>query len=106
VFGVAVDAAGRNLRDRTQRVQPRFPTTAGAFQTAPGNPPNGSDAFLVKYGSTGVRAFATLLGSSFERADSVEVDANGMAYLGGTINARASTASPRRRSAPAAAATG
>jgi hypothetical protein len=80
-FGIALDAS-RNAYI-TGDTTGNFPTTAGAFQTAPGG---GSDAWLAKLNATGSALnYATRLGGNDnDLPEGVAVDANGNATVGGS----------------------
>jgi uncharacterized repeat protein (TIGR01451 family) len=88
VFAIAADKAASTYVTGWSIFNSSFPTTAGAFQTTVSSP-SGSDAFVVKYDSTGARVYATLLGAGSERADGIAVDGAGSAYVAGTINVAA-----------------
>jgi beta-propeller repeat-containing protein len=82
-FGIAVDIAG-NAYVTGETGSPDFPTTLGAFQTAPGF--GGNDAFITKLNPTGtVLIYSTYLGgSNSDEGFGIVVDALGNAYVTGT----------------------
>jgi beta-propeller repeat-containing protein len=82
-FGIAVDIAG-NAYVTGETGSPDFPTTLGAFQTAPGF--GGNDAFITKLNPTGtVLIYSSYLGgSNSDEGFGVVVDALGNAYVTGT----------------------
>jgi len=88
VFAIASDDTAATYVTGRSAFNSSFPTTAGAFQTTVSSA-SGSDAFVVKYDSTGARVYATLLGAGLERADGIAVDGDGSAYVAGTINVAA-----------------
>ena len=80
--GIAVDASG-NAYVTGITYSARFPTTPGAFQTAPGGLP---DAFVTKLDAAGASLlYSTHLGGNrAEFAPAIAVDASGSAYIAGT----------------------
>jgi len=84
IRSVAVDSNGSAyVAGQTQ--SPDFPTTNGAFQTAPSGP---ADAFVTKINSDGSAfAYSTFLGGAgWDQAGSVGVDSEGNAYVTGMTN--------------------
>ncbi len=86
---IAADAAG-NAYVVGSTIDPNFPATAGAYQTAlgslpPGNPPQTpTDGFVVKLNGGGGALWATYLGGQgADRANSVAVDSSGNAWVSG-----------------------
>jgi len=65
-----------------------FPTTAGAYQAAPGQNPNTSgDMFIVHVSSTGVLLHSTYYGGSGgEMGEGITVDGSGDVYVSGFTN--------------------
>ena len=87
---IAADAAG-NAYVVGSTIDPTFPATAGAYQTAlgslpPGNPPQTpTDGFVVKLNGSGGALWATYLGGQgADVANSVAVDSSGDAWVSGT----------------------
>ncbi len=85
---VAVDAAGAAYLTGYVDVASgsTFPTTSGAFQTAPGSPSGGYDAFVAKLpaGGSGSLDYSSYLGgSSSDRGYGIAVDPSGDAYVTG-----------------------
>jgi hypothetical protein len=80
--------------------EPTFPTTAGAFRTAPPDG-NGKEAFVMKFNSSGSGlVYSTFLGGStnqtadtlgvgFSHAFSLALDSSGNAYIAGRSNSTA-----------------
>jgi hypothetical protein len=65
----------------------KFPTTAGAFQTAA---PRNGDAFVTKFNATGTGlVYSTYLGGSdLEYGNGIAVDGGGNAYVAGTTSSQ------------------
>jgi len=82
--GIAVDSSG-NAYVTGQTASPDFPTTAGAFQPAPGGAPGVEDAFVMKLNPAGnAPVYSTYIGgSSIDRGRSIAVDSSGNAYVTG-----------------------
>ena len=80
---IATDAAGNVYL--TGSATPAFSTTAGAFQSASGNP-GGTNAFIAKLNATGTAmAYATFLGGSgTDTGKGIAVDGQGNAYVAGS----------------------
>jgi hypothetical protein len=83
-IGIALDADGNAYVTGTTN-SVNFPTTAGAFQPAPGG---SNDAFVLKLNPTGSDpVYSTYLGGSGgEVGSAIAVDADGNAYVTGSTN--------------------
>jgi uncharacterized repeat protein (TIGR01451 family) len=86
-YGIQVDTAG-NAFVTGQTVSANFPTTAGAYQTAYGDPPQfaSGDAFVTKLNDTGTGlVYSTYLGgSSQDTGSAIALAASGEAYITGS----------------------
>jgi hypothetical protein len=82
-YGIAVDGSGNAYV--TGFTNGDFPTTAGAFQTAPGGVP---DAFVAKLDAAGTALlYSTYLGGSgADQGYGIAVDGSGNAYVTGFTN--------------------
>ena len=89
-YAIAVDSSG-NAYIAGFTNSPKFPATAGAYQTACGfvgtngmsNCPGAQSAFLTKLSPTGGLVYSTFFGHSNETAVAVAVDSHGQAYIAG-----------------------
>jgi uncharacterized protein (TIGR03437 family) len=88
-YAIAVDGSG-NAFVTGFTSSPKFPVTAGAYQTVCGslfnnisNCPGVQSAFLTKLSPTGSLVYSTFLGHSNEVAVAVAVDSRGQAYVAG-----------------------
>jgi hypothetical protein len=83
--GIAVDTSGSAYVVGNSR-SANFPTTPGAFQTAPAGGPNLGDAFAAKLSPAGdALVYSTFLGGSHDdRAQGVALDAAGRAFVSGS----------------------
>ncbi|UUZ81950.1 SBBP repeat-containing protein [Paenibacillus sp. P26] len=80
-FDIAVDASGSAYVTGVT-ASPDFPTTPGAFQTAPGGPVN---AFVTKLDPSGTAlVYSTYLGGSSSAGNGIRVDSSGNAYVTGS----------------------
>jgi uncharacterized repeat protein (TIGR01451 family) len=86
--GIAVDAAG-NAYVTGEASTPNFPTTSGAFQTAP----FGFDTFVTKLNATGsTLVYSARFGGNFDDfGRAIALDAAGNAYITGWTVCRAPT---------------
>ena len=72
-----------------------FPVSTGAFDVVNDGKDHFSDAFLVKFSSSGTREWATYLGAAqYEEACAVSIDAQGAAIITGRSNSRGFPATP------------
>jgi hypothetical protein len=82
--GIAIDSAGNAYVTGTT-FSTNFPTTAGAFQTAPGA--GFYDAFVAKLSPTGAAlVYSTYLGGGYDAGTGIAVDVEGSAYVTGTTD--------------------
>lgn len=83
-FKIAVDAAG-NAYLTGLTFDSTFPTTPSAFQTTCASCPNNGDVFVAKLNPTGTAlVYSTYLGGSLtDQVESIAVDGNGNAIIGG-----------------------
>ena len=89
-YAIAVDGSG-NAYITGFTNSPKFPATAGAYQTVCGvlganglsNCPGAQSAFVTKFSPTGGLVYSTFFGHSNETGKSIAVNANGQAYIAG-----------------------
>ncbi len=89
-YAIAVDSSGSAYITGFTN-SPKFPATAGAYQTVCGalgtnglsNCPGAQSAFVTKFSPTGGLVYSTFFGHSNETGISIAVDANGQAYIAG-----------------------
>src|SRR5262249_27586767 len=88
ITGTAIDGTG-NLYMTGRSVPPNvFPTTPGAFQTAPPPDDGGDNSFVAKLNSTGTAlVYSTLLGGTgSDEAWTIAIDPSGNAYVTGSTS--------------------
>ena len=100
-YAIAVDGSG-NAYITGFTSAPKFPVTAGAYQTVCGtlvnnvsNCPGAQSAFLTKLSPTGSLVYSTFLGHSNETGVAVAVDSQGQAYVAGNSGDQCASNDPR-----------
>jgi len=85
-IGIVIDSSD-NVYVAGSTSSGNFPVTTGVIQEIRGGTSTDSDAFIAKYDSVGVKAFATYFGgSSNDFANDITIDSNGNIYITGETN--------------------
>ena len=99
-YAIAADSSG-NAYVTGFTTSPKFPSTAGAYQTICGssfnnvsNCPGVQSAFLTKLSPTGSLVYSTFLGHNNEAGVAVAVDSHGQAYVAGNSGDQCDSTSP------------
>ncbi len=99
-YAIAADSSG-NAYITGFTNSPKFPATAGAYQTICGslfnnvsNCPGVQSAFLTKLSPTGSLVYSTFLGHNNEAGVAVAVDSHGQAYVAGNSGDQCDSTTP------------